>query len=82
VRTAIQKVLLSDPAELAVDFSGVTYMDSSALAPLVESLRIANKQQTRLVIDGLSDQPRYLMEVTHLDRLFDIAKVETTHANS
>jgi anti-anti-sigma regulatory factor len=32
---------------------------------------LARKQGIRLILGGIHDQPRYLFEITHLDRLFD-----------
>ena len=82
MRTAMHNALQAKPSELSVDLSGVSYMDSSALATLIEAFRIANNQGTRLVLAGLKDQPRYLVEVTHLDSLFDIASAEVAHENA
>jgi anti-sigma B factor antagonist len=73
MRTALANALRAKPTSLAVDLSGVSYMDSSGLATLVEAARIARSQGTRLVLGGLHDQPCYFFEITHLDRLFDIA---------
>ena len=81
MRLAIRTALRQRPTELVIDFSGVTYMDSSAVATLIEALRIANTQQTRLTIAGLGEQPRYLMDVIRLDRLFHITTLEA-NANS
>jgi len=61
-----------------VDLSGVSYIDTSGLATLVEAVRIARKQGTRLILGGIHDQPRYFFEITHLDRLFDIAGQEAS----
>jgi len=44
----------------------------------VEAVRTANKQGTRLVLAGVHDQPRYLLEITHLDRLFEMAGQEAS----
>jgi len=73
MRTALSAALRAKRAELVVDLSGVSYIDFSGLATLMEAVRTAKKQGTRLVLSGLQDQPRYLLEVTHLDRLFEIA---------
>lgn len=78
MRTTLANALRSKPASLSVDLSGVSYIDTSALATLVEADRIAHKQGTRLILSGLQDQPRYLFEITHLDRLFDMAGPEAT----
>ena len=76
MRASLSKALRGKPATLTVDLSGVTYIDSSGVATLLEAVRIARKQGTRLVLAGVHDQPRYLLEITHLDNLFDIAGKE------
>ena len=76
MRETLSKALRAKPAKLSVDFSGVSYIDTSGLATLVEADRIAHKQGTRLILGGIHDQPRYLLEITHLDRLFEIAGQE------
>ena len=76
MRTALANALRTKPGSLSVDLSGVSYIDTSGLATLVEANRIARKQGTRLILGGLHDQPRYLFEITHLDRFFDTAGQE------
>jgi len=76
MRTALAKALRTKPTSLSVDLSGVSYIDTSGLATLVEADRIAHKQGTRLILSGLQDQPRYLFDITHLDRLFEVAGKE------
>lgn len=73
MRTALASALFTKPANLSVDLSGVSYIDSSGIATLIEAARIARNQHTRMILDGIHDQPRYFLEITHLDRLFDIA---------
>jgi len=66
------------PANVTVDLSGVTYMDTSGLATLVEAARIARKQGTQLVLSGIQGQVRYFLEITRLDQLFEIAGQEVS----
>jgi len=73
MRRTLSDALRKKPAGLSVDLSGVSYLDTSGLATLIEAARIARKQGTRMILAGIHDQPRYLLEITHLDRLFDIA---------
>ena len=61
------------PKALTVDLSRVTSIDMSGLATLVEATRRARRQDTRLMITGLQGQPAYLLKVTRMDQLFDIA---------
>ena len=64
---------LDDPAcqSLSVDFSRVAYIDTSGLAILVESLRTARVRGKAFRLNGLQERPRFLLEKTHLLRLFD-----------
>ncbi len=78
MRTKLANALRTKPAQVSVDLSGVSYIDTSGLATLVEAVRNARKQGTRLILGGIHDQPRYLFEVTHLDRLFEIAGPEAS----
>jgi len=71
VRRAITEALRAKPATVSVDLSDVSYIDTSGLATLVEAARLAREQGTRLLVVGMDDQPRYLFEITHMDRLFD-----------
>ena len=76
MRRTLSDALRAKPVNLSVDLSDVSYIDTSGLATLVEALRIARKQGTRLILDGIHDQPLYLLEITHFNRLFDMAGQE------
>jgi anti-sigma B factor antagonist len=78
MRRTLADGLLSRLPKLTVDLSGVTYMDTSGLATLMEAMRIARQQGTRLVLGGIQNQPRYLLEVTDLDHVFEIEKAANT----
>jgi anti-sigma B factor antagonist len=78
MRRTLSDALRAKPANVSVDLSDVSYIDTSGLATLLEALRTARKQGTRLILDGIHDQPRYLFEITHLERLFDIAGPEAS----
>lgn len=72
MRERLAATLKLKPRELAVDMSRVASIDMSGLATLVEATRIARGQGTRLMLAGIQGQVAYLLEVTHLDQLFDI----------
>lgn len=78
MRRTLAGALRPQPAKLTVDLSGVTYMDTSGLATLMEAMRNARQQGTQLVLSGIQNQPCYLLEVTDLDRVFEIEKAATT----
>lgn len=74
MRRTIAEALHSTPPEVTIDLSGVTYLDTSGLATLLEASRIARQQGTRLVVEGLHDQPRELLHFTQIDHLLEIAE--------
>jgi anti-sigma B factor antagonist len=76
VRKRLLNALRAKPAGLSLDLSGVTYIDTSCVATLIEAFRIARKQGTRLTLAGLHDQPQYFIQVTHFDQLFEIEPQE------
>jgi anti-sigma B factor antagonist len=72
MRRRLANALRTHPALVAVDLSDVPYMDTSGLATLMEAMRTARQQGTRLVLSGIQQQPRYLLKVTDLDHVFEI----------
>lgn len=72
LRRKLANALRAHPAVLTVELSGVTYMDTSGLATLMEATRTARQQGTRLILSGIQQQPRYLLKVTDLDHVFAI----------
>jgi anti-sigma B factor antagonist len=74
IRCRLADALRSKPVLVVVDLSDVPYMDTSGLATLMEAMRTARRQGTRLVLCGVQEQPRYLLRVTDLDHIFEIEK--------
>ena len=72
MRRRLANALGTHPALVAVDLSEVPYMDTSGLATLMEAMRTARQQGTRLVLSGIQQQPGYLLKVTELDHVFEI----------
>lgn len=56
-------------AAIVIDLSGVSYLDTSAVATLVEAARIARAHGVRLHVIGLAAGPRMLAQVTEMDRI-------------
>jgi len=57
--------------KLTIDLSGLSYIDCSGIATLIEALKIARQCKTQLQLRGLRDGPRRLLEVIGLVQLFD-----------
>jgi anti-sigma B factor antagonist len=78
MRSTLADALRLQPRELTIDLSGVNYMDTSGLATLMEAMRNARQQGTRLVLGSIQAQPRYLLKVTDLDHVFGVEEGQTT----
>jgi anti-sigma B factor antagonist len=66
--------ILSDepsPRSITVDLAGVSYIETSGIATLIEALKIARHHQTTLCLQGLGGSVLRLFEVTGMLALFD-----------
>jgi anti-anti-sigma factor len=59
------------PRAITVDLAGVPYIETSGIATLVESLRIARHHQAKVCLQGLSGSVLRLFEVTGVLALFE-----------
>ena len=57
---------------ILVDFSNVTFMDSSGLGALVLSLKTIRNADAKLFICSINEQIKMLFELTSMDRVFEI----------
>ena len=57
-------------SSVVVDFSELTYIDSSGIATLVEAYNVAKNKQLSLTILGAKGAPLQVMELTHLNKVF------------
>ena len=72
---AARKTLLKcfdNAANVVVDLSGVTYIDSSGVASLVEALQAAKKNGSQLTLAAVSEPTRRVLELARLDKVFTI----------
>lgn len=76
MRRKLLAALRLRPDQVIVELSKVTYMDSSALATLLEAVGNARRQRTRLVLVGVSGQPRNLFAIGEIDQLFEFTAQE------
>jgi len=73
-RKEISGLVQKKIARIVVDLSGVSYMDSSGVATLIEGLQMCNKYNGKLVVAGLRQNVREVFELTKLDKIFEIYK--------
>jgi anti-sigma B factor antagonist len=68
------RTLLSEealPETITVDLAGVSYIETSGLATLIEALRIAHHHRTTFRLQGLSGAVLRLFEVAGVQALFE-----------
>jgi len=56
---------------ITVDLAGVSYIETSGIATLIEALRIARRRKTTLCLQGLTGSALRLFEVTGALALFE-----------
>jgi anti-sigma B factor antagonist len=73
LRNRLRTLLLVDerPQTIIVDLADVSYIETSGIATLIESLRIARHHQINFRLQGLSGAVLRLFEVTGVLALFD-----------
>lgn len=65
---------------LALDLTNVSYIDTAGLATLVQILLAAKDNQSRLILSGLSERVRYLLDASGLTGFFEIEGSERPDA--
>ena len=77
LRTVLLGLLASrSPKKLVLNLSAVPYMDSSAIAVLVESLKRVSKGGGKVYLTGLQPRVKGLLEIARLNTIFVVAKDE------
>jgi anti-sigma B factor antagonist len=82
LRNALRQAQTAKPPKVIVDLAGVDYMDSSGVATLVEALQIARRNNTKIVLCGLSEKVRSILEIARLDTVFTIKASRDEAANA
>jgi anti-anti-sigma factor len=73
LRKTAFKVLSRDKCEnLTIDFTRVSFIDTSGLATLLDILLATKERRARLTLSGLNEKIRYLIEVNGLTGFFTI----------
>ncbi len=63
----------SSTTSVALDFSRVSYLDSSALGMMVLFQKKAKSKSLPVRIKGAKDSAREILQIANFDRLFDIS---------
>jgi anti-sigma B factor antagonist len=78
---AMRKVLLGEIKEkhtrkVFLNLRNVRYIDSSGIASLVEGLKASRDQGSRMILYGLNASVREVMELSRLQKIFEIYENE------
>ena len=71
-RIAIDPLLSVDDPRLHLDLSNVVFIDSTALSELVRAQKAVDARSGELVLVGLSDPVRIILELTALLSVFTV----------
>ena len=75
IRTALLDLVQRlQPRRLVLNLADVPYMDSSAIAVLVETLKEMRKRGGRIFLTHLQPRVQGLLEIAKLDSIFVLAK--------
>ncbi|MEY2565144.1 MAG: anti-sigma factor antagonist [Verrucomicrobiota bacterium] len=72
VAASLSAIIQKKPERVVVDLSGVTYIDSSGLAVLIEGMQNVDAYGGKFVLAGLQDNVRPIFEIARLDQVFII----------
>lgn len=73
LRSALLDAIARAPAAVVVDLAGVTFIDSSGVATLVEAMKLAKAAGLTLVLAGMSENVRNVFALARLDKFFTLA---------
>jgi anti-sigma B factor antagonist len=75
LRDSLRAILSKEPLPktVTVDLAGVSYIETSGIATLIEALRIARHHQIGFCLQGVGGSVFRLFEVTGVLSLFDLA---------
>ena len=72
LKQAFEPFIAAKTPHVLADFSGVTYIDSSALAVFIEALQRIHGYGGKFDLCGLGENVRVIFEIARLDQLFRI----------
>jgi anti-sigma B factor antagonist len=76
LRESLLAQIKPEGPSVLVNMSGVSYIDSSGIATLVEGLQLSRQTQTRFGLFGLRPNARSVLELARLHKVFIIFENE------
>ncbi len=70
VKQTLEPLIAKKVPRILVDFSAVTYIDSSGLATMIETLQRIQSYGGKFAMFGLRESVRAVFEIARLDQIF------------
>jgi len=75
IQSLSAKIEAYNPTVCELDFQDVTFMDSSGIAVVINTLRNITRIDGKLVLSGLREQPLKVFRTSGIDKLVEIKEV-------
>ncbi len=73
LREALLEAIATGPALLVVDLAGVSFIDSSGVATLVEAMKLSKAAGVALVLCSMNGKVKDVFALARLDKFFKLA---------
>jgi anti-sigma B factor antagonist len=70
VAASLMTIIAEQPARVVVDLAGVSYIDSSGLAVLIQAMQNVEDYGGTFTLAGANDNVRSILETARLDQVF------------
>ncbi len=78
VKETLEPLIAQKMPRILVDFSGVTYIDSSGLATMIETLQRIQSYGGKFAMFGLRESVKAVFEIARLDQIFSLYSDEAS----
>jgi anti-sigma B factor antagonist len=72
IAASLREMIAAHPAQLLIDLSEVTYVDSSGLAVFIEAMQSVANYGGKFGLVGIQETVRSIFEIARLDQVFRI----------
>jgi anti-sigma B factor antagonist len=72
IAMSLRQMIAAQPAQLLIDLSRVSYVDSSGLAVFIEAMQGVGKYGGKFGLIGMQQTVRSIFEIARLDQVFRI----------
>ena len=76
IKKGLEKTLLDDNKRFVIDLSGVGFLSSLVIATIVFFAKEVRKNSGELKLSGLSNEAHSILQLTQLDKVFELYDTE------